>query len=103
MHLFVARGIARATASLVRAASSQCLRCHAPGFVVTGLERGLACEVCLRPTRRPLVEVLACVKSHGSSCSLARQNLISSNGSASRLAENFTAKRMARCTESTSR
>ncbi len=54
------QSIARATASLVRAASSACPRCHAPGFVITGVERGLACEVCARPTQRPLAEILVC-------------------------------------------
>jgi len=55
------QSIARATASLVRAASSQCPRCHAPGFVVTDVERGRACEACARPTQRPVAEVLVCV------------------------------------------
>ena len=56
------RSIARATASLVRAASSQCPHCRAPGFVVTGVERGLPCEACGRPTQRPLAELLMCGK-----------------------------------------
>jgi len=54
--------IARATASLVRAAGSQCPRCHAPGFVVTGVQRGLACEACARPTQRPVSEFLVCAR-----------------------------------------
>ncbi len=54
------QSIARAAASLVRAANSLCPRCGAPGFVVTGVERGLACEACARPTQRPVAEVLVC-------------------------------------------
>jgi len=54
------QSIARATASLILAASSLCPRCHAPGFVVTGVERGLACEACARPTQRPIAEILVC-------------------------------------------
>jgi len=54
------QSIARATASLVLAASSQCPHCHTPGFVVSGVERGLACEACARPTQRPVAEVLMC-------------------------------------------
>jgi len=56
------QSIARATASLVRAASSLCPRCDAPGFVVTGVERGLPCEACERPTQRPLAELSVCGK-----------------------------------------
>ncbi len=56
------QSIARATASLVEAANSRCPHCHAPGFVVTGVERGLVCEACARPTRRPLAEVLVCAR-----------------------------------------
>ena len=62
------QSIARATGSLVRAASSLCPRCDAPGFVVSGVRRGLPCEACERPTQRPLAEVLVCGKcAHGES------------------------------------
>lgn len=56
------QSIARATASLVEAARSECPHCHAPGFVVTGVERGLPCESCERPTQRPCAEILMCAR-----------------------------------------
>ncbi len=56
------QSIARAADSLVRAALSRCPRCEAPGFVVTGVKRGLPCEACARPTQRPLAEILVCGK-----------------------------------------
>jgi len=54
------RSIARATTSLVLAAGSRCPSCKASGFVVSDVERGLPCDACARPTRRPLAEVLVC-------------------------------------------
>lgn len=52
--------IARATASLVHAASSACPQCQAPGFAVTVVDRGLPCESCARPTQRPVAEIFVC-------------------------------------------
>ncbi len=54
------RAIEKATEDLLQHVNARCSRCHAPGFHVTNIERGLPCAVCALPTDMPLYEMYQC-------------------------------------------
>lgn len=51
-----------ATDDLVASIKRLCPQCGSPGFATIGLERGLPCELCTRPTYLPLVHIYECQK-----------------------------------------
>ena len=54
--------IKKATANLIKKLLSTCPQCHAPGFIVTEIEKGLKCIHCGLPTELPQNEIYRCNK-----------------------------------------
>jgi hypothetical protein len=62
------RNIRRAAEDLAKKTKRQCPLCGTPGFSVTGVEKGLPCEWCGRPTEEVKARVFACGR-----CGFARE------------------------------
>ena len=54
--------IQKATEDLIKNIRSSCPQCNLPGFVTTGVERGLVCKLCGRATDVPAFEIRSCLK-----------------------------------------
>jgi len=56
--------IEKATAKLINKIKSECPQCKTPGFSVTDVVKGLACEACGLPTKSTLKHIYSCQKCH---------------------------------------
>lgn len=65
--------IEQATKDLLKNINSLCPQCGAPGFVVSDVQLGLVCDVCLLPTDLPVSEIYTCVV-----CAHSQSNMVAS-------------------------
>ncbi len=56
------QNIAKATEDLIKNIKSLCPKCGVPGFIVTGVKRGISCALCSRPTDNPTSLMYKCFK-----------------------------------------
>jgi hypothetical protein len=63
--------IEQATKDLLKNINSLCPQCGAPGFVVSDVQPGLACDSCSLPTDLPLSEIYTCAV-----CSYSQSNIV---------------------------
>ncbi|WP_154856749.1 DUF6671 family protein [Cyclobacterium xiamenense] len=54
--------IGEATDELLKRVLVQCEKCNSPGFGIRGVQPGMPCSLCGRPTRSPQARVYGCVK-----------------------------------------
>lgn len=54
--------IRKATINLANKMTSLCPQCHAPGFWVNDIQRGLPCNTCGLPTNEEIAKIWACLK-----------------------------------------
>lgn len=70
-----------ATVNLLMKMHSLCPNCRAPGFWVDGLERGLPCARCGRPSAEPAAQIYRC-RACGHAMTLARSDVASADPAA---------------------
>ncbi|MEW6697204.1 MAG: DUF6671 family protein [Bacillota bacterium] len=68
------RNIQKAAENLAEKIKQQCPRCDTPGFSVTGVQKGLPCEECNRPTEGIKAIVYTCKR-----CGFSREEKTSEN------------------------